>query len=71
MVALLKVILLHLGHIQARILLTIIYFLLVLPLGILARFFSDLLGIKKKGKGTFWITKTPDSKIQESSRKQY
>ena len=69
--AFLKTVLLRLGHIQARVLLILIYTLLILPLGFLVGFFSDLLGTQKKEKETFWIIKNPTLDIKESSRKQF
>jgi len=36
------------GDFQARVLLTVIYAVLVLPFGLCVRFFSDSLGLKKR-----------------------
>jgi hypothetical protein len=47
------------GNFQARVLLTILYAVLVLPFGLMARLFSDSLQIKKRP--TQWIDRPADT----------
>ena len=70
-IAILKVALIKLGHIQARVLLFFLYYLTIVPTGFLANLFSDLLRIKKRGDKSLWKDKTMDSDIHRFSRKQY
>lgn len=63
------------GNIQSRVLLTVVYFVLLLPLGILTRFFSDSLTAKPKDRcrSSYW--KTSEAETQKNTldwgRRQY
>jgi len=46
------------GNFQARVILTLIYAIVILPFGLVARFFSDPLRIKHRP--TQWIDHTPE-----------
>ncbi|HEY0702652.1 MAG TPA: hypothetical protein VGD60_07780 [Candidatus Acidoferrales bacterium] len=46
------------GNFQARVLLTILYVVLVLPFGVIVRLFSDPLRIKKRPEK--WLEETPE-----------
>jgi hypothetical protein len=46
------------GNFQARVLLTILYVLLVLPFGVIVRLFADPLRIKKRPEK--WLEETPE-----------
>ena len=70
-IAVLKVALIKLGHIQARVLLFLLYYLIIVPTGLLAGRLSDLLKKKKPHEKSFWKNKTMDSDIHRFSRKQY
>ena len=70
-IAILKVALIKLGHIQARVLLFLLYYLLIIPMGLLAGCFSDFLKKKKPVEKTLWNNKTMDLDIHRFSRKQY
>ena len=70
-IAVLKVGLIKLGHIQARVLLFLLYYLIVVPTGLLAGCFSDFLKKKKPAEKTLWNDKAIDSDIHRFSRKQY
>ena len=70
-IAVLKVALIKLGHIQARVLLFFLYYLIIVPTGLLAGRLSDLLKKKKPHEKSLWKDKTMDSDIHRFSRKQY
>jgi len=57
-----------LGDFQARIFLTIIYAVLVLPFGLVVRFFSD--SLKTKRRPTAWLDYPPVSTGLEEARRQ-
>jgi hypothetical protein len=57
-----------LGDFQARIFLTIIYAVLVLPFGLVVRLFSDAL--KTKRRPTAWLDYPPISTDLEKARRQ-
>jgi hypothetical protein len=46
------------GNFQARVLLTIVYVVLVLPFGVIVRLFADPLRIKKRPEK--WLEETPE-----------
>lgn len=56
------------GDFQARVLLTVIYALLVLPLGLLVRLFADPLRIKHQP--TAWTERVPEPIDMTWARKQ-
>jgi hypothetical protein len=58
------------GTFQSRILLTIFYFVILLPAGIIFRIFKDPLKIKSPLK-TAWIDKTSQCESLDEMRKQY
>lgn len=70
-IAVLKVALMKIGHIQARVLLFLLYYLVLIPTGLLAGLLSDLLIIKKPQEKSFWKDRPMDSDIQRLSRKQH
>lgn len=57
-----------LGNFQARLLLTLIYYILVLPFGLAVRLFSDSMNMKKRpGK---WFDHPPLPNTLEEARRQ-
>jgi len=56
------------GNFQARVVLTIFYFLLVFPFGIAARLFSDPLRIKHRP--TEWLDHPDEAYNEEWARRQ-
>lgn len=48
------------GNFQARVLLTLIYAILILPFGLIVRWFSDSLHIKKRPRCWFDYPATPN-----------
>ena len=59
-----------LGVFQSRIILSIFYFTLLLPFGLIFSLFKDELQIKKKRQST-WLTKIQKEDTIEDMRKQY
>ena len=58
-----------LGDMIARVLLTLLYFTLVLPFGLWVRFFGDPLGIKSPPSG-LWAGRKSGDKTLEDARRQ-
>jgi hypothetical protein len=56
------------GNFQARVLLTILYVVLVLPFGVIVRLFSDPLRIKKRPEK--WLEETPEVFDMQWAQKQ-
>jgi hypothetical protein len=56
------------GNFQARVLLTILYVLLVLPFGVIVRLFADPLRIKKRPD--HWLEETPEVFDMQWAQKQ-
>ncbi len=56
------------GNFQARVLLTILYVLLVLPFGVIVRLFADPLRIKKRPEK--WLEETPEVFDMQWAQKQ-
>jgi hypothetical protein len=58
------------SNLVGRIILTIFYFTIFLPFGLLIRFLGDPLAIKP-GKGAQWVNREVDDQTMESARKPY
>ncbi len=56
------------GNFQARVLLTILYVLLVLPFGVIVRLFADPLRIKKRPEK--WLEEAPEVFDMQWAQKQ-
>jgi len=56
------------GNFQARVLLSVIYAILILPFGLAVRFFSDPLRIKKRSGE--WLDYPPTTNDMEQARRQ-
>jgi hypothetical protein len=57
-----------LGNFQARILLTLIYYVLILPFGVVLRVFSDSMHMKKRPEK--WFDHPPTPNTLEEARRQ-
>jgi hypothetical protein len=57
------------GNFQARLLLTILYIVLVLPFGVGVRLFADPLRIRKKPQG--WLDHESDAQDMDWARRQW
>ncbi len=56
------------GTFQARVLLTVLYFVLVLPFGVSVRFFADPLRVKRPP--TKWLERSPEEFGLDWARRQ-
>jgi len=57
------------GNFQARVLLTVIYSILILPFGLAVRLFSDPLRIKRRPEA--WLDHGDDPSTMEWARRQW
>ena len=58
------------GDAIARVILTIFYFTIFLPFGLMVRLFSDPLDLKPTGV-EHWVSRTTTDKVLEDVRSQY
>lgn len=65
-----KVIAHHIGVFQSRLILTLFYFILLFPIGIIFGLFKDVLGIKAKYVTT-WKNKEKQSVVMEEMKEQF
>lgn len=56
---------------QARVLLTLVYFIFVAPFGLLVRWFSDPLVLKHNPQRSMWFPKHNPEQTLESIRSQF
>jgi hypothetical protein len=56
---------------QARVLLTIFYFTLMLPFGIVFGLLKDPLHIKRRPEGTFWVDRKAASETLADAKRQF
>jgi ABC-type sulfate transport system permease subunit len=56
---------------QARILLTVFYFTVMVPFGIVFGIIKDPLNIKHKPQGTFWLDRKPASETLADAKRQF
>ncbi len=57
------------GDFQARLMLTIFYFVLILPMGLIARMFADPLALKRSTAS--WTSRTSAPPSLEEARRQF
>ena len=58
------------GNFQARVILSLFYFLLVTPIGILIRLFGDPLRLKQYAK-SYWLPKEPKENNLDEAKRQF
>jgi hypothetical protein len=56
---------------QARILLTIFYFTVMLPFGVVFGLLKDPLNIKRRPQGSFWVERKPSTATLADARRQF
>ena len=59
------------GNFQARLILSLLYFVIVTPFGLAVRFLSDPLYLKEQEKLTFWRSKDAPDATLEQARRQF
>jgi fatty acid desaturase len=57
------------GNFQMFLVLTLVYWIMILPLAIVFKLFADPLALKRSGKSK-WIKRQPNTSILESMKKQ-
>ena len=58
------------ADLQARLILTLVYFIVVLPFGLVVRWLSDPLVVKSNPRQTMWFPKHVDEPTLENARRQ-
>ena len=66
-----KTIATKIGNFQARLILSLLYFLVVTPFALAVRFLSDPLRQKRHQESTFWQTKELPDPILDQARRQF
>ncbi|HEX6675269.1 MAG TPA: hypothetical protein VF486_09610 [Actinomycetes bacterium] len=59
------------ADVQARIFLTVFYFTLMAPFGIMMGLVKDPLRIKRRPSGTYWLERQPGSASLADARRQF
>jgi hypothetical protein len=59
------------GHLQARLLFVLLYFIVVAPFALALKFFSDPLQIKKKTSATWWRAHPKQTMTLEEAQRQF
>lgn len=59
------------ANVQARVLLTIFYFTVMLPFGIVMGLFKDPLRIKQRPSGSYWVERKPTSGTLADAKRQF
>jgi len=66
-----KVFMTQIGNVWARIVFSVLYFLIVTPFGLGVRLLSDPLQLKRHNGTTFWQLKTLPEPTLEEARRQF
>jgi hypothetical protein len=61
----------QMGNFQSRILLTLFYFIIVTPFGLLVRLFSDPLQMRRSGQPPLWAERPASDAHLEDARRQF
>jgi len=59
------------ADVQARVLLTVFYFTLMLPFGVVFGLFKDPLRIKQRPSGSYWVERKPPSGTLADAKRQF
>ena len=59
------------ADVQARVLLTVFYFTVMLPFGVVFGLLKDPLRIKHRPTGTYWVERKPPSGTLADARRQF
>ncbi|HEY52390.1 MAG TPA: hypothetical protein G4N94_02930 [Caldilineae bacterium] len=60
----------HIGSFNARALITLVYFTLLAPFGLLYHAVADVLHVKKQPSGSVWLNRPPTATDLETARRQ-
>lgn len=61
----------RIGDFQARLILTLIYFVVLAPYGVVVRLFGDVLDVRRAERTTMWIRKKKEEPTVENARRQF
>ncbi len=61
----------RMGNFQSRMILSWMYFLVISPVGLIRRTFSDPLNIKKKKEASHWVPRKDTAADLEAAKRQY
>ena len=59
------------ADVQARVLLTVFYFTVMLPFGVVMGLFRDPLRIKQRPSGSYWVERKPTSGTLADAKRQF
>ena len=59
------------ADVQARVLLTVFYFTVMLPFGVVFGLFKDPLRIKQRPSGSYWVERKPTSGTLADAKRQF
>jgi hypothetical protein len=59
------------ADVQARVLLTVFYFTMMLPFGVVFGLFKDPLRIKSRPSGSYWVERKPVSETLADAQRQF
>lgn len=59
------------ADVQARVLLTVFYFTVMLPFGVVFGLFKDPLRIKQRPSGSYWVERKPSSGTLADAKRQF
>ena len=59
------------ANVQARVLLTIFYFTVMLPFGVVFGLFKDPLRIKTRPSGSYWVERKPGASTLTEAQRQF
>jgi hypothetical protein len=65
-----KIITLVIGDVQGRLVMTLFYFTVFVPFGLVSRLFSDPLSLKATKPQPAWVDRAPNSDTLEDARRQ-
>jgi hypothetical protein len=66
-----KVLAQRIGDFQARVILTVVYFVVLGPMAIFVRLLRDPLGLKPPARRSTWVAKPAHEDSLEASRRQF
>jgi hypothetical protein len=61
----------HIGDFQARLLLTVFYFTVLTPFGLMARFVIDPLALRRPHNESAWVSRIQTPPVLSSARRQF
>lgn len=59
------------GNFQARLLLSLLYFVLIPPFGLLVRILMDPLQLRRRSRESFWLATPPKGQSLSDARRQF